>query len=380
MLCRSKDFFSPGTSSGDRGSFPLDPPSSPRSTFSFSLLPAQIEELRERLREKGFEMRALEHGFFDGRGSSVIVRAYRSGKVLVQGSGAADFVEMFLEPEILREARIGYEEGLHPEECVAHAGSDECGKGDFFGPLIVAAAYVDPEIGRVLRRLGVRDSKEVKSDLRAIRLSEEIRKAVRGLYSLVVLGPAKYNELYCRFGNLNRLLAWAHATALAELLRKVPSCPRALVDQFAKAPVLERALEQQGLSLPVDQRPRAESDIAVAAASLLARGEFLRRLALLGKEAGMTLPKGASSPVLEAARELVRRQGAERLRALAKVHFRTFAQAAGAAGLPLGQTGIAGGSATVAATPSSCVAPSNGYDEGYRLETKGSARKPSQEA
>ncbi|VVM08135.1 Ribonuclease HIII [Methylacidimicrobium tartarophylax] len=325
-------------------------------------------------------MRALEHGFFDGRGSSVIVRAYRSGKVLVQGSGAADFVEMFLEPEILREARIGYEEGLHPEECVAHAGSDECGKGDFFGPLIVAAAYVDPEIGRVLRRLGVRDSKEVKSDLRAIRLSEEIRKAVRGLYSLVVLGPAKYNELYCRFGNLNRLLAWAHATALAELLRKVPSCPRALVDQFAKAPVLERALEQQGLSLPVDQRPRAESDIAVAAASLLARGEFLRRLALLGKEAGMTLPKGASSPVLEAARELVRRQGAERLRALAKVHFRTFAQAAGAAGLPLGQTGIAGGSATVAATPSSCVAPSNGYDEGYRLETKGSARKPSQEA
>ncbi|WP_018290211.1 ribonuclease HIII [Verrucomicrobium sp. 3C] len=362
LLCRSKDFFSPGSASVGRGSSPIAPPTPRPSTFSFSLLPVQIEALRERLRQKGFEMRALEHGLFEGRGPSVIVRAYRSRKVLIQGSGAADFVEMFLEPEILREARMGYEEALDPAECLPHAGSDECGKGDFFGPLIVAATYVDPEIAPVLRQLGVRDSKEVKSDLRAIRLSEEIRKAVRGLYSVVVLGPAKYNELYCRFGNLNRLLAWAHATALAELLRKIPSCPRALVDQFAKTPVLERALERQGLSLPVEQRPRAESDIAVAAASLLARGEFLRRLALLGKEAGMTLPKGASSPVLKAAREMVRRQGSERLRTLVKVHFRTFAQAAGEVGLPLSQPEVAGGSTATSATPSSCAPPSRGYD------------------
>ncbi|MDD4931946.1 MAG: ribonuclease HIII [Methylacidiphilaceae bacterium] len=379
MLCRSKDFFSPGSASAGHGSSPIHPPAPRPSTFSFSLSPGQIEELRERLREKGFEMRALEHGLFDGRGPSVIVRAYRSGKVLVQGSGAADFVEMVLEPEVLREARMGYEETWDPEECLPHAGSDECGKGDFFGPLVVAAAYVDPEVARVLRRLGVRDSKEVKNDLRAIRLSEEIRKAVRGLYSVVALGPAKYNELYCRFGNLNRLLAWAHATALAELLRKIPSCPRALVDQFAKAPVLERALQGQGLSLRVEQKPRAESDIAVAAASLLARGEFLRRLALLGKEAGMTLPKGASSPVLKAAREIVRCQGAERLHSLAKVHFRTFAQVTGAVGSSLAQTGVAGGSDATSATPSSCAAPPSGYDRVGWLEEEG-VGKPSQDA
>ncbi|VVM05968.1 Ribonuclease HIII [Methylacidimicrobium cyclopophantes] len=319
-------------------------------------------------------MKPLEHGFFEGRGRSVIVRAYRSGKVVVQGSGAADFVEMFLEPEILREARIGYEEALEPEESLPHAGSDECGKGDFFGPLVVAAAYVDPEIARALRRLGVRDSKEVKSDARAIHLSEEIRKAVRGRCSLVVLGPAKYNELYRRFGNLNRLLAWAHATALCELLRKVPSCPRALVDQFAKAPVLERALEQQGLSLPVEQKPRAESDIAVAAASLLARGEFLRRLALLGKEAGMRLPKGASSPVREAAREIVRRHGAERLHALAKIHFRTYAQAADG-GLSPVRGEDRGESPSAVASRAPCAAPSSGYGAIDRIEEEKTERK-----
>ncbi|MGD9895750.1 MAG: ribonuclease HIII [Candidatus Methylacidiphilaceae bacterium] len=361
-LFRSKDFFLSGSPSGGCDSSPTSPPSSGPSTFSFSLLPKQIDELRKRLREKGFEMRALEHGFFDGRGPSVNVRAYRSGKVLIQGRDAAEFVEMVLEPEILREARLGYEEALEPEESLPHAGSDECGKGDFFGPLIVAAAYVDPEIARALRRLGVRDSKEVKSDRRAIQLSEEIRKAAAGRYAVVVLGPAKYNELYRRFGNLNRLLAWAHATALAELLRKVPACPRAVVDQFAKGHVLERALEQQGLTLLVEQRPRAESDIAVAAASLLARAEFLRRLALLGKEAGMTLPKGASSLVLEVAREIALRHGLERLHRLAKVHFRTFSQAAQTAGRPSIQTTIA--EPYSAATPSrpSCAASSDGYD------------------
>ncbi len=306
-------------------------------------------------------MRVLEHGFFDGRGPSVIVRAYRSGKVLIQGRGAGDFVEMFLEPEILREARIGYEEVREPEADAPHAGSDECGKGDFFGPLVVAAAYVDSETAPVLRRLGVRDSKEIKSDARAILLGEEIGKAVRGRCAVVVLGPAKYNELYGRFGNLNWLLAWAHATALAEIVHKVPSCPRALVDQFARSPVLDQAIGRQGLSLRVEQRPRAESDIAVAAASLLARAEFLRRLALLGKEAGRTLPKGASAPVLAAAREIVRLEGADRLRGLAKVHFRTFAQAVASSSSPE-RTGISGESVAEASSRLSCARLQSKYD------------------
>ncbi len=364
-VLRSKDFFSSEEASDGRAAFPRTPVSSRPSTFTFSLSPGQIEELRERLREKGFEMRPLQHGLFDGRGPSLVVRAYRSGKVLVQGSGAAEFVEMLLEPEILHEARIGYEESREPEETAPHAGSDECGKGDFFGPLVVAAVYVDPETARALRRLGVRDSKEIKGDLRAIRLGEEIRKAVGGRSAVVVLNPPKYNELYRRFGNLNRLLAWAHATALSEIVHKVPGCPRVLVDQFAKEPVLERAIRQRGLSLRVDQRPRAESDVAVAAASILARAEFLRRLALLGKEAGRTLPKGASSPVLAAAKEIVHSQGADRLHGLAKVHFRTFAQAA-AGGFPPEPPALSGGSQADPALRLSCAGLSGKYDEGDR--------------
>ncbi len=200
-------------------------------------------------------------------------------------------------------------------------GTDESGKGDYFGPLVVAGVYVrDGADERFLRELGVRDSKRV-SDGRATFLAGEIAKRVP--HSLVAIGPARYNELYESLGNLNRILAWAHARAIENLAAAWPEASRAVTDKFGDDAYVARALMKRGRELELVQRVRAEDDAAVAAASLLARAEFLARLARLSKKAGLPLPKGASASVEEAARRLARGKGREALKEFVKVHFKT---------------------------------------------------------
>src|SRR5438876_9383597 len=165
----------------------------------------------------------------------------------------------------------------------AHFGVDESGKGDFFGPLVVAGVYVDRGIARRLVDAGVQDSKRVGSDARIRALAETIRKGTAGLFETVLIGPERYNELYQKFGNLNKLLGWGHARVIENLLAKRPDCPRALSDQFADARVVEQSLLRHGRKINSEQRPRAEPDIAVAAASSLAREAFSNWLELKGK-------------------------------------------------------------------------------------------------
>src|SRR2546429_9561085 len=180
-------------------------------------------------------------------------------------------------------------------------GTDESGKGDYFGPLVVAGVYV-PDGGReVLAALGVRDSKTL-SDGQVERLSRAVREA----YPTAVgaLGPERYNGLYAKVGNLNRLLAGAHARVIENRLERIPECREAISDQFGDARVLERALLERGRRISLTQRPRAESDPVVAAASIVARAEFLRRLAALARRFATPLPTGARPPVLAARRAL----------------------------------------------------------------------------
>jgi ribonuclease HIII len=204
-----------------------------------------------------------------------------------------------------------------------HFGVDESGKGDFFGPLVIAGVYVDRGIARKLLDSGVVDSKRISSDARIRALADTIRKTSQGLTETVLIGPAKYNELYEKFGNLNRLLGWGHARVIENLLMKKPSCPRSLSDQFADARVINASLLKHGRNIAIEQRPRAESDIAVAAASILAREGFVNWLDRKGKELGFRLERGVSPGVKESARKLVETNGPDGLRELAKVHFRT---------------------------------------------------------
>jgi ribonuclease HIII len=146
--------------------------------------------------------------------------------------------------------------------------------------------------------------------------------------SVVRISPLKYNEMYNNFKNLNHLLAWAHATAIGELVEKT-GCQKALLDQFTAEPLVEKLLIKKGIKIDLTQRPRAEEDPVVAAASIMARAAFVDGIDALGKEIGMTLPKGASSHVLDAGRKLVQQQGRAILEKAAKLHFKTTQQILG---------------------------------------------------
>jgi ribonuclease HIII len=201
-------------------------------------------------------------------------------------------------------------------------GVDESGKGDYFGPLVVAGVWAEGD-GNALAALGVRDSKRV-SDGRARQLAVEVREGHPT--TVVAIGPERYNEMYRSMGNLNRLLAWAHARVIENLLEQVPDCRRAISDQFGDARLIEHALLERGRQIELVQHPRAEVHPVVAAASLVARAEFLDRLARLGTHFGMPLPKGAGPPVLVAGKAFVARHGVEALAQAAKLHFRTTQQ------------------------------------------------------
>jgi ribonuclease HIII len=199
-------------------------------------------------------------------------------------------------------------------------GVDESGKGDFFGPLVVAACYVGAEHYAELE--GVKDSKKL-TDAQSIKLAEQIKRVCP--YSVIVLNPPKYNELYEKIKNLNHLLAWGHAQAIENVLEKQPA-KLIISDQFsAGGNAVKSRLKELGKQAEFISRVRAESDLAVAAASILARAEFLHRLRAIGQEFGVELPKGATN-VIPTGKRLVASFGPEVLPKVAKMHFKTSGQ------------------------------------------------------
>src|SRR6266567_4172377 len=249
------------------------------NSYTHPLSLGQVTKLRALLEKLGFEFSPKEYTLLFAQKNKLSVAVYEKGpKVLVQGRDVEEFVQFELEPKILGEAKLGYEEVHSPEMFESHFGVDESGKGDFFGPLVIAGVYVDRGIARKLLDAGVQDSKRIGSDARMRALAQIIRKTANGLVETVLIGPQKYNELYQKFGNLNKLLGWGHARVIENLLAKKPDCPRSLSDQFADARVVEQSLLRHGRKIDIQQRPRAESDIAVAAASILAREAFINWL------------------------------------------------------------------------------------------------------
>ena len=207
-----------------------------------------------------------------------------------------------------------------PSHTIERIGIDESGKGDYFGPLVIAAVFVNATTQGELKLMAVRDSKKL-SDGRVLDLAPDIKTICP--HSVIAIGPHKYNELYAKIKNLNRLLAWGHAKALENLLERGVTCDRAISDQFGDKRLILNALQEKGRTIMLEQRTKAESDLAVAAASILARAEFLTRLKRLSDEVGTTLPKGASPAVELAAKMIAKKHGRERLESVAKLHFKT---------------------------------------------------------
>jgi ribonuclease HIII len=299
----------------------------PLTSYSCKLTPEQAQRLEAALQAHGFRPRQVPYAQFAAEKEDVMVAFYGSGKLLVQGKGTRDFVEFILEPEVLQQARLGYETVLNPELLVPRVGVDESGKGDFFGPLCVAAVYVNEAVVKAWQGAGIRDSKHIGSDRRIAELAQLIRRTPGCVSTVVPIGNEAYNRLYARMGDLNAMLAWAHARAIENLLAQAdrlnPPPVRAISDQFAaNKAVLARALMPLGRQIQLVQRTQAEEDPAVAAASILARHEFVRRLAQLEQQWGVNLPKGASAAVDAAAAEFVAKHGPDQLVKVAKLHFR----------------------------------------------------------
>jgi ribonuclease HIII len=299
------------------------------ASFTYTLTEAQGKKLKNLLQEQGYEFAELPYGFFRATKQKCGVHYYNSGKVVINGKGAKEFIEFLFEPLVLEEARLGYEAELNPEMFQPHFGIDEAGKGDFFGPLVIAGAFTDQVTAKKLMEAGIKDSKRVSSDKKTYELEEQVKKILGTNCEVVAIFPEKYNELYSRFRNLNEMLAWGHTKVIENLHLKVPDCPRALSDQFAYPQVLERQLARKKIDIKLEQRTKAESDIAVAAASILARSAFLRGLERLGQGFDKPLAKGASAQVKEQARQLYKANGLDYLRSLAKEHFKTFREVTG---------------------------------------------------
>lgn len=207
------------------------------------------------------------------------------------------------------------------EPAYPYVGTDESGKGDYFGPLVIAGVYLTPQAGKLLKTLGIRDSKEL-SDYQIKQLATEIKKMNEIIFDVVLISPEKYNRLYAKMGNLNRLMGWAHARVIENLLGKCDA-GEVISDKFGNEKIILDALQQRGRSINLQQVTKAEKFIAVAAASILARDAMVKWFNTHSKKYKLKIPKGSSLEVESTAKNILKKYGEEELNRLVKLHFKT---------------------------------------------------------
>ncbi|MCK5505983.1 MAG: ribonuclease HIII [Thermodesulfovibrionia bacterium] len=298
-------------------------------------LQAIYDEIRQKFQKSGIDLAAytsISYGIqftVSLNNQSGLIRIYQNKK----GQVKYDFSQIkdpLLQQSLQQVAGLSAEKKADPIKQMPiiglpTIGTDESGKGDYFGPLVAAGVYVDENTSRLLDFEGIRDSKKL-SDKRNLELAKKIMSICNGKFSIIEISPEKYNNLYEQFirekKNLNTLLAWGHAKAIEDLLAKV-QCETAVADQFADERFIQSKLQEKGKRLNLIQMHKAEQNIAVAAASILARARFLDKLSKLSLEYKIDLPKGVSASVVNTAKRIVKEHGKEKLRKVAKIHFKT---------------------------------------------------------
>lgn len=300
---------------------------------TLQIKPDRFNELRQYLESLGFAFEERPYQVFLARKSSAVINLFNSGKITWGGSDEKLLTTLYeyiitnfdatvhekeekkLEPLNLQGARIG---------------TDEVGKGDYFGPLVIAGALVDQETEKILQKIGVKDSKTL-SDTTISNMASQIRK-ILGLkkYEVITISPLKYNILYKKMKNVNKILGWGHARLIENLLSNGIDCKLAVADQFGDPGYIRDALMSKGRHIELIQAHKAERDIAVATASVLARDKFLRKMEELAETYQIEFPKGASN-VVEFGKKLILQYGSEILANVAKLHFATTHQITGGA-------------------------------------------------
>lgn len=286
----------------------------PQETLVFQLAPAAQARLERELAGGDFEPRSVAHARFSVKGEGVVATLYRSGKLVLQGSALGGFVERYLAGAQAAQAAARARDAPIQVGARTLIGSDEAGKGDYFGPLVVVAVRAGPAERAELVKAGVADSKTLSDErIRVLAPALEQRYA----FAAEVLEPADYNREHPRYKNLNPLLAELHARCIKKLAQ-----PGALVlvDKFAADELVASRLV--GVDVELHQRTKAEREPVVAAASVIARNLFLEGLKRLSEEFVVELHKGAGEPTDRAAREFVKLHGREALAHVAKLHFK----------------------------------------------------------
>ncbi len=296
------------------------------NNFVCTITVEKARELKALFTASGWKIDQPQYTNFKAKQGKLSCTVYNSGKLVVMGkefqSVVRDFVALIIPVESPEE--VAEVEAL---EFVPHAGIDESGKGDFFGPLVTACVYVNDDTLPKLKAAGVQDSKNIKSDQKIIQIASDIKRITGNANEVLVLKNEKYNSLYATIGNLNKLLAWCHATVLENVLERVPECKQAISDQFASSKnVVLQALKERGQKIELIQMTKAERDVAVAAASILARARFVEEMKMMSLELQLTtdLPKGVSKRTKEVARQLFLQGDRALLAKYSKRHFKTF--------------------------------------------------------
>lgn len=291
------------------------------NNYSLKITAIQAENIKKFFEQKGFKFDTVQYSLWRAKNSSFQAILYSSGKLLIQGSDISSIAaEINNIIGINNTVQNKAEENLLIDtNGEKYIGTDESGKGDFFGPLVIAAVQSDGVNSQKFLDLGIKDSKKL-DDNRILKMAGFIK--ANAIHSVVVINPQKYNELYSKFNNLNKLLAWGHARAIENVLEKSP-CKYALADKFGDESLIKNALMTKGKNIELKQSVRAEADIIVAAASVLARAEFVKRMQELSNRYEINFAKGASSLVKEQAKDFIKKYSYERLNEAAKMHFKT---------------------------------------------------------
>ncbi|GIN60215.1 ribonuclease HIII [Robertmurraya siralis] len=262
---------------------------------------------------------------FCAKASQCTITAYKSGKVLFQGSNSEGEASKWGNPAEKQDSSKPKTSGILPPhfESLSVIGSDEVGTGDYFGPITVVAAYVRKEQIPLFKELGVKDSKNLKDDAIEV-IAKQIKEIIP--FSLLTLHNKKYNQLQQKGMSQGKIKALLHNQAIGHVLDKIaPEKPEAiLIDEFAKKEIYYQYLKGQSVvhKENVFFSTKAEGvHLAVAAASIIARYAFVRHFENLSKEAGFTIPKGAGPAVDKAAARLIKDKGEKALPKFVKLHF-----------------------------------------------------------
>lgn len=279
------------------------------------------------------ELKPKQYAFWEIKNKDFVATFYNSGKFVIQGKNVSALLDRlstaFNDFTKDKGQRVKSEKPFDHStiqpfngapDGAPYIGTDESGKGDFFGPLVVAGVLIEEKNRQFFIDLGIKDSKTLKDEQMLEMLHEIQRNCV---FSVVSISNQRYNELYIKFRNLNKLLAWGHARVIENILEK-KQCDYALSDKFGDESLIKNALMEKGKTIKLEQRVRAESDLAVAAASVLARATFVQRMKDMEGYYGFKFPKGCNDNVISSAKEFIKIYGKKRLIEVCKAHFKTF--------------------------------------------------------